>query len=123
MGPTARTMIALVLNEGHAIHHVHDRGYVESPAQIPAALATTSTSTTGESSHRPLKTCSLLLPFLVLCNSLLVGFDTVLRPACPERVAGSPVEGLKASPATGSGLTLSGGLPNPKSKPKGRIVH
>jgi len=32
---TAHTMIALVVNEGHALHHVHDRGYVESPARCP----------------------------------------------------------------------------------------
>lgn len=35
---TAHTKIALVVNEGHALHHVHDRGYVESPARIPAIL-------------------------------------------------------------------------------------
>lgn len=30
--------IALVVNEGHHIHHVHDRGYVESPVRIPSIL-------------------------------------------------------------------------------------
>jgi hypothetical protein len=38
MVQTAHTKIALVVNEGHALHHVHDRGYVESPARIPAIL-------------------------------------------------------------------------------------
>lgn len=32
-------MIALVVNEGHAIHHVRERGYVESPARVDAILA------------------------------------------------------------------------------------
>ncbi|HVO84643.1 MAG TPA: histone deacetylase family protein [Syntrophobacteria bacterium] len=35
---TQHTKIALVVNEGHALHHIHDRGYVESPARIPAIL-------------------------------------------------------------------------------------
>jgi acetoin utilization deacetylase AcuC-like enzyme len=30
--------IALVLNEQHAIHHVHERGYVEAPARVDAIL-------------------------------------------------------------------------------------
>ncbi len=30
--------IALVVNEGHEIHHVRDRGYVESPVRIPVIL-------------------------------------------------------------------------------------
>ena len=38
MVQTAHTKIALVVNEGHARHHVHDREYVESPARIPAIL-------------------------------------------------------------------------------------
>jgi acetoin utilization deacetylase AcuC-like enzyme/GNAT superfamily N-acetyltransferase len=35
--PYERT-IALVVNEGHEIHHVRDRGYVEAPVRIPAIL-------------------------------------------------------------------------------------
>jgi len=31
-------MIAFVVNEEHALHHVHDRGYVESPGRIAAIL-------------------------------------------------------------------------------------
>jgi acetoin utilization deacetylase AcuC-like enzyme len=31
--------IPLVVNEGHAIHHVRERGYVEAPVRIPAILA------------------------------------------------------------------------------------
>jgi len=38
MARSADTMIALVVNEGHALHHVHDRGYVECPARIGAIL-------------------------------------------------------------------------------------
>ena len=30
--------VALVVNEGHEIHHVRDRGYVESPVRIPVIL-------------------------------------------------------------------------------------
>jgi len=30
--------IALVVNEGHQIHHVHDRGYVEAPARLSKIL-------------------------------------------------------------------------------------
>jgi acetoin utilization deacetylase AcuC-like enzyme/GNAT superfamily N-acetyltransferase len=39
--PAARSFestIALVVNEGHEIHHVRDRGYVESPVRIPVIL-------------------------------------------------------------------------------------
>jgi acetoin utilization deacetylase AcuC-like enzyme/GNAT superfamily N-acetyltransferase len=35
--PFERT-IALVVNEGHHIHHVRDRGYVEAPVRIPVIL-------------------------------------------------------------------------------------
>ena len=38
MARSADTMIAFLVNEGHALHHVHDRGYVESPARIAAIL-------------------------------------------------------------------------------------
>ena len=38
MARFADTMIALVVNDGHALHHVHDRGYVEAPARIAAIL-------------------------------------------------------------------------------------
>ncbi len=34
-GPAA---VALVVNEGHEIHHVRERGYVEAPVRIPAIL-------------------------------------------------------------------------------------
>lgn len=37
-GPAQRG-IALVVNEGHEIHHVHDRGYVEAPVRIPLILS------------------------------------------------------------------------------------
>lgn len=30
--------IALIINSGHDIHHVHDRGYVEAPVRIPSIL-------------------------------------------------------------------------------------
>ena len=36
-GPTFRR-IALVVNERHAIHHVHERGYVESPVRIQSIV-------------------------------------------------------------------------------------
>ena len=38
MAPTTDAAIAFVVNEGHALHDVHDRGYVESPARITAIL-------------------------------------------------------------------------------------
>lgn len=31
-------LVALVVNEGHEIHHVRERGYVEAPVRIPAIL-------------------------------------------------------------------------------------
>ena len=34
----ARDRIALVVNDKHDIHHVHDRGYVEAPVRIPRIL-------------------------------------------------------------------------------------
>ncbi len=34
--PTRR--LSLVLNEGHSIHHVRERGYVEAPVRIPAIM-------------------------------------------------------------------------------------
>lgn len=34
----SREQIALVLNESHTIHHIHERGYVESPARISSIL-------------------------------------------------------------------------------------
>jgi acetoin utilization deacetylase AcuC-like enzyme/GNAT superfamily N-acetyltransferase len=37
-GVPADRKIRLVVSEGHAIHHVHERGYVEAPARIPAIL-------------------------------------------------------------------------------------
>ncbi|VGO15571.1 Acetylpolyamine aminohydrolase [Pontiella desulfatans] len=33
-----KTAIALVVNEGHAIHHVSDKGYLESPIRLPQIL-------------------------------------------------------------------------------------
>jgi len=35
----AKRPIALVVNEAHNIHHVHDRGYVEAPVRLPVILA------------------------------------------------------------------------------------
>jgi len=34
-----KEMIALVVNEGHSIHHVKDRGYVEAPVRLSTILA------------------------------------------------------------------------------------
>lgn len=36
--PAARADIALVVNQGHEIHHVRDRGYVEAPVRISVIL-------------------------------------------------------------------------------------
>jgi acetoin utilization deacetylase AcuC-like enzyme/GNAT superfamily N-acetyltransferase len=36
---SADDKIVLVVSEGHAIHHVHDRGYVESPVRISSILS------------------------------------------------------------------------------------
>jgi len=36
--PPAHRPIALIVNEGHSIHHVHDRGYVEAPVRLPVIL-------------------------------------------------------------------------------------
>ena len=36
--PAARQPIPLIVNDRHDIHHVRDRGYVESPVRIPAIL-------------------------------------------------------------------------------------
>lgn len=33
-----RTHVPLVVNDGHSIHHVHERGYVEAPVRIPVIL-------------------------------------------------------------------------------------
>ncbi len=38
-GPAGRPQIALVVNDRHEIHHVHDRGYVEAPVRVKAILA------------------------------------------------------------------------------------
>jgi len=38
ISPTKHHGIALVVNEGHDIHHVKDRGYVEAPVRISAIL-------------------------------------------------------------------------------------
>ncbi|MBN1309110.1 MAG: histone deacetylase family protein [Chitinispirillaceae bacterium] len=37
-GVSRTDLIPLVVSEGHAIHHVHDRGYVESPVRIDSIL-------------------------------------------------------------------------------------
>jgi len=37
--PVPEEPIPLVVNDRHAIHHVHDRGYVEAPVRIPSILA------------------------------------------------------------------------------------
>jgi len=34
----AERPIALIVNEGHSIHHVHDHGYVEAPVRLPVIL-------------------------------------------------------------------------------------
>ena len=36
--PVSRS-IALIVNEGHSIHHVHARGYVEAPVRLPVILS------------------------------------------------------------------------------------
>ncbi|MCB1504308.1 MAG: GNAT family N-acetyltransferase [Hyphomicrobiaceae bacterium] len=37
--PSHQAPIALVTHDGHAIHHVHDRGYVEAPIRVSAIMA------------------------------------------------------------------------------------
>jgi len=39
MPKPARHPIALIVNEGHSIHHVHARGYVEAPVRLPVILS------------------------------------------------------------------------------------
>jgi acetoin utilization deacetylase AcuC-like enzyme/GNAT superfamily N-acetyltransferase len=38
-GSAGRLEVALVVNDKHDIHHVHDRGYVEAPVRVAAILA------------------------------------------------------------------------------------
>lgn len=37
--PTAQAAVVLVTHDGHAIHHVHDRGYVEAPIRVSAIMS------------------------------------------------------------------------------------
>lgn len=37
-GPTGESLVALVVNDRHEIHHVRERGYVEAPARVKAIL-------------------------------------------------------------------------------------
>lgn len=41
---SARDLISLVINDLHSIHHIRDRGYVESPVRISSILAELNTS-------------------------------------------------------------------------------
>jgi acetoin utilization deacetylase AcuC-like enzyme/GNAT superfamily N-acetyltransferase len=83
--PAAGTIIepaALIVNEKHTIHHVHERGYVESPVRVRSILGTLESS--GMFTTRPPRAFSEK-HITAVHDADLVNY---LRRACAEMPAG-----------------------------------
>lgn len=94
--------IALVVSEGHGQHHVHERGYVESPARVEHILARLKNSDLFESikaRHEPERVVTAvhdpgLVQYMRRCCALLPENKAVYPYVFPVRNAARPPQEL-----------------------------
>ncbi len=94
--------LALAVNDGHRLHHVHERGYVEAPARVESILARLEKS--GMAQPLPLKHCPErlildihdkgLVDYMKRCCSLLEPGKAVYPYVFPVRNATRPPKEL-----------------------------